>query len=239
MQFLPRFRALSGVLTASWLAAACVQPPATGPTPAPPLVFDKTVEAVAGSARYDIVRAESEIRIFVLRGGPLARFGHNHVIGGAVVSGEILLADDLRDSGYTLEIHLADLEVDRAQWRLEAGSAYESMPSDEDIAATRENMLGERVLDVARFPRARVESAGILGELPDFSVLARITLKDHTRSLPVPVHFDRLGQRIVLKGSLALTQSDFGIEPFSVLLGAISVQDELRIDYRIVGQPAP
>ncbi len=221
------------------VVAACVQPPASQKSGRPQPVPVRQASPAADHTLYDIVESESILLIQVLRGGPLSRFGHNHVIGGPVISGHLALADNLPDSQLNLTIRLADLQVDRPQWRRAAGKDFSSEPSDDDIAGTRANMLGPKVLDVARFPVATAEVAGILGTVPDFSVLARITLKESTRSLPIPVHFENDGERITATGTFVLTQSDFGIEPFSVLLGAISVKDDLQIQYTIVASARP
>ena len=202
-----------------------------------PRTLGATTDAATGEVpegiRYRILEPQSELRILVMRGGPLARFGHNHVVGGPVIRGEIRLGEDLSDSSFELEIDLAAMEVDRPEWRREEGEDFLSTPDPEDIAGTRENMLGEKVLDVARFPIATARSAGILGQAPDFSVLARVTLKGKTRSIPVPVRMQTKGDRLSASGEFTLTQSDFGIDPFSVLLGAISVRDDVRIRFRI------
>lgn len=223
---------------------ACAQPPPGTPaeeTPVP--VRTNSAASAADHKLYDIVASESLLLIQVMRSGPLSRFGHNHVIGGSVISGQLSLASnlskDLPDSRINLNIDLDALQIDKPQWRLDAGEDFASVPSEDDIAETRTNMLGPKVLDTERFPDATMEVTGILGSAPDFSVLARITLKDSTRSLPIPVHIETSGQRISATGSFVLTQSDFGIDPFSILLGAISVKDDLQIHYTIVAAAAP
>lgn len=219
------------------LAACAQQPPGPPPESSAPVPIERASSA-ADLTLYDIVEPESLLLIKALRGGPLSRFGHSHVIGGSVFSGQLSLASDLTnnlpDSRINLTIRLSDMQVDKPQWRQAAGKDFASTPSEDDITNTRANMLGPKVLDVARFPVAKVEVTGILGSAPNFSVLARITLKDSIRSLPIPVHVEISGQRITATGSFVLTQSDFGIEPFSVLLGAISVRDDLQIEYTIV-----
>ncbi len=218
------------------LLGACAQPSVT-PAPTQPPPVREVAEAVAEHARaYTVLQEQSLLKVFVMRGGPLSRFGHNHIIGGAVLSGRLALAEDLSQSAFSLSVDVHSLEVDRPQWRSTGGEDFASTPSDEDIAGTRDNMLGPRVLDASQYPKITIQSAGILGELPEFSVLARISLKDKTRSLPVPVRVRQTGGHLIAEGEFTLNQSEFGIEPFSILLGAISVQDELRVQYRIVAQ---
>jgi len=219
---------------------ACAQAPTSAP-PAAPQPAPRSaipVAPVATATVYQVVRPASELRMLVMKGGILSRFGHNHVIGGPVISGRVMVQENLSRSSFQLDIDLAALEIDNPDWRQEEGADFASTPSAEDIAGTHENMLGEKVLDIGKYPTASIESVGILGQLPEFSVLARVTLKGKSKSIPVPVRLDLGVGQLTASGEFTLTQSDFGIEPFSILLGAISVQDDIRIRYRIVANPA-
>jgi hypothetical protein len=44
---------------------------------------------------------------------------------------------------------------------------------------------------------------------------------------------------ITASGELTLKQSDFGITPFSVLGGALAVQDQLELRFELSAQPQP
>ncbi len=219
--------------------AACGQAPTDIRTVAEEPVVQPQVQAQGRSQGtvYQVVRPASELRMLVMRGGVLSRFGHNHVIGGPVISGEVVVRETLSESSFSLEIDLEALEIDNPAWRREEGEDFASVPSPEDISGTRENMLGERVLDVARYPIASAQSVAIVGQLPEFSVLARVTLKGHSKSLPIPVRLDLRSDQLTASGEFTITQSEFGIEPFSILLGAISVRDDIRVRYRIVANP--
>ena len=66
------------------LAAACQTLPPPGETAvlAEPVRTD--VNVPSGAPRYSVDPQASEIRLLVYRDGPLARFGHNHVVVGRV-----------------------------------------------------------------------------------------------------------------------------------------------------------
>jgi hypothetical protein len=51
------------------------------------------------------------------------------------------------------------------------------------------------------------------------------------------VRYERSGERLVVSGDTVLKQSELGLKPFSALLGALQVQDEMRISFRIVAHP--
>ena len=56
--------------------------------------------------------------------------------------------------------------------------------------------------------------------------------------LPVPVHYQRSAAQLTVTGEGPLKQSELGLKPFSALLGALQVQDEMRVSFRIVAHAA-
>jgi hypothetical protein len=59
------------------------------------------------------------------------------------------------------------------------------------------------------------------------------------RLLVVPVHYERSGATVIASGELPLRQTSLGLTPFSAMLGALQVQDEMRVRFRIVAHAAP
>ncbi len=174
----------------------------------------------------------SELRIVVRSAGRLARFGHPHVLGGPALSGRVVLAADWGDSGFELGIRVEDLVLDEPEWRIAEGFPPE-LPADA-IEATRENLLSAAVLDAEHHPTIGIRSLGLTGPQfqPDLEV--RITLRGVRRDLSVPVSLELSQNTLISTGRFAIRQSDFGIEPFSALGGALAVGDELLIRFRIV-----
>jgi hypothetical protein len=50
----------------------------------------------------------------------------------------------------------------------------------------------------------------------------------------VPLASRRDGATLRAHGSLRIRQSDFGIEPFTVLAGALGVEDELELSFDLL-----
>jgi hypothetical protein len=84
---------------------------------------------------------QSSIRLRVYRDGPLARFGHNHVIVATGLTGTVFHEKELSQSAFELNIPLAGLVVDRPADRAAAGPDFAGDLSEFAIAGTRENML--------------------------------------------------------------------------------------------------
>lgn len=228
----PRFpwSCVTALLLAGLLGACAGTPhQARGPAalpPAPPL-------PVAGARRYRPDPADSYIRVRVYRAGPLAAVGHNHIIASSDFSGTVYVQPRLRDSAFDLTLPLASLAVDPPALREQAGEEFASEISDTDRAGTRKNMLGPRGLDAAQFPVIRLRSAGISGSDSRPQVRLRITLHGVTREYAVPFRLTREPGRLTATGTLRLRQTDFGIEPYSILAGGLRVQDEIDVRFRI------
>lgn len=227
---MPTLRFSAIVLLA--LLAACTRqismPGALAPGAPADFPAQRYVQAVADGKRiFRIDGAASLAVITVRRGGPLARFGHDHVVASHDMGG--YLSVDEREAD--LYIPLDRLSVDEAMLRAE--EALDTQPSTDDIAGTRQNML-EKVLETARHPFARVHVSGdhLLHEPARLNIA--LTLHDITRSLQLPAEIELAADRITVAGRFDLEQSAFGITPFSVLGGALTVEDRVTLRFRIV-----
>ena len=66
----------------------------------------------------------------------------------------------------------------------------------------------------------------------------RINLHGVTRDVETPAQIQELpGGAVLVSGRLEIRQSDFGIVPYSVLGGALQVQDRLDLRFRIHAGP--
>lgn len=217
-------------LLAALLLSACaapIRPPGediSRPVEAP-------AEAVPAAGRaYTVDREASEFRILVFTDGPLARFGHPHVVGGNAVSGTVWLAEDFHDSSLELFIDVPAMRVDDPVWR---GAEGFDPDLDGEAAATRDNMLSSDVLHAARHAQITIRSTAVNGPVwqPDVSI--EITLRGVTRSMTVPVALAVDGAMLTAAGRFRLRPSEFGIEPFSAMGGNLLVADQVVVRFRI------
>jgi polyisoprenoid-binding protein YceI len=233
-------RRISAVL----LLASVFALPGCAPRPRveqPPAVKvpEAQAPALAGARVYTIDPASSQVHVLVYRGGPMARLGHNHVMSARALTGRIWLHRDLTRSGFELSFPVAQLAVDDREARLAAGPEFPPDIPDKDKEGTRVNMLRTDVLDAATYPEVKLRSVEISGELPNIQVTAAITLKQVIREVVVPVQVATSERAMRAQGELTLKQTDFGIKPFSVAMGAVQVQDELRIRFDLAATTTP
>lgn len=184
---------------------------------------------------YRLVPAESELRILVYRAGPLAGLGHNHVAITRSLSGGAML-DRGRVTSLAMEFPVASLVLDEAAARADEGPAFGGEVSAEDIEATRENMLGSKLLDADAHPTIRIESTGISGSPPGITVQARVTVRGRPHMLDVPVSVNTFEGGLVATGRLRVTHEAIGLEPFRAAFGSLRVADEMLVKFRVVAR---
>ncbi|TFW19229.1 YceI family protein [Duganella callida] len=167
--------------------------------------------------------ARSLIAVTVRRGGVLARLGHDHVVAAHAISGTVWPARNRAD----LQFRLDELTVDKADLRKVAG--LDTQPSADAIAGTRHNML-TKVLDAERFPIVSIHAERGADGQP---LQVAITLHGVTRTLAIPVVLREENGVINVTGTVNLKQTDFGLTPFSVMGGAMAVQDQMALRFDI------
>jgi polyisoprenoid-binding protein YceI len=211
--------------------AACqpktLRPPVTTPPVAP-------TTDTAGAVRYSIDSAASVVHILVYRAGTMARFGHNHVISSRNVTGEVLLHNELNRSQVALTVPVESLIVDEPQSRATEGDDFKAEVPQDARDGTRRNLLRTEVLDVEHFPTITLQSIAISGTRSNPSLLMRITIKGISRDIVTLATTQEQAGKFSAAGEFAIQQTEFGITPFSVGLGALQVQDRLQIKFKLV-----
>ena len=178
----------------------------------------------------------SAIKIYAFRAGTAAMLGHNHVLSSPQFSGFVYLPRDGTSSArFDLEFRLDQLEIDNPENRSNLGSAFSSTPTPGSIKRTRDHMLGEGNLQADRFPFVRIHSIRIAGEAPKLAAKVQVELHGQQREMWIPLSVEGLPDRLSVTGSLVLRQSEFGVHPYSVLGGFLAVQDEVVIEFSLLG----
>ena len=225
--------ALSSTLLALMLAgcAPLLREPAPAPA-VPPADFPEAYyrEAAAqGKPVFRVDPRESLVVIEVRRAGSLARLGHDHVVASHELGGYVAPDEGRAD----LYVALGRLAVDEAALRTEAG--FDTQPAESDIEGTRANMLA-KVLEADKFPFALISVAGANAKEKKTTLAVAITLHGHMRTLQVPAEIEADADKIGVTGRLSFEQTDFGITPYSLLGGAIAVQNRVGLRFRIIAR---
>jgi polyisoprenoid-binding protein YceI len=223
------------VICAAALLAACGAPQARrghDVAPAAP-------EPLAGVTAYRVDPARSEVRLLVYRAGPLAQFGHNHVIVNRAVGGWVDAAEPASAASFSLRVPVADFVVDDPDARAEEGPDFSEEVAEDAKSGTRHNMLSAALLDADHFPTITLTSVAVTsapGPQAQGKLAARLTVDvaGHESTLEVPFILETTPDRLSALGTVVLRQSEMGLTPFSVMLGALRVQDEFTVKFKLV-----
>jgi hypothetical protein len=212
--------------------AGCPAPPTRPAAGGEPASTPATAAQTPGKL-YRIVPEASEVRILVYRSGSLARLGHNHVITSHNLIGSVTLPENATDAHFEIMMPVVPLAVDEPEERAEEGADFSAPVSDAARAGTHKNMMRPEVLDGDLFPAVAVRSTAIARAGDDYEVSFQVDLKGATHALKAPVHLALEGEFLTATGEFTFKQTDLGMTPFTAALGALAVQDELHVKFRI------
>lgn len=216
------------------MAGACTTPKSTIPTATLPPAISQSPEYpvdLRGATLYQISPVASTVYVLVFRGGTLANLGHNHVITSKSVNGYVWRHAELNLCGFDIAMPVGELIVDDNDARAAQGPDFPINVPDTARQGTQRNMLSEALLDAEHYPVIRLQSANISGDINMPRIVVHVTIKDqmHLYTLPVTVQADAHHLRV--KGEFAVKQTEFGIKPYSIAMGALQVLDELQIKF--------
>jgi hypothetical protein len=220
-----------GIAAVCLALAACA---AHRPRPTPPQPPSASLRSLPTAGIYPIDSSSSELRVLVYRAGPLAALGHNHVLVNHSLSGSMHLAESLPASSFSLSVPASDFVVDDAQARQEEGSDFPGDIPQDAKEGTLHNMLSAAVLNAAEFPTITVKSLTISGTQDEPSVTVRIAVAGHESTIFAPFTLQGDAHHLTAVGSFELRQTAIGLKPYSLLGGALQVQDAMRIKLTIV-----
>src|SRR5260221_899642 len=182
---------------------------------------------------HSIDSAKSKIEIQVAKDGFFKAFGHDHLVSTTHFSGSLRLAESkMEESFATFTAEATSLSV------IDPGE------SEKDRIEVQATMLGEQVLDVARYPQIQFSSSAIKlvsssKNTFDLQVSGPLTLHGTQKPVTLPVHLQISDDgSLICDTEISLLQSDFGITPYKAAGGAVKVQDKLKLTFHIVATKA-
>ena len=187
-------------------------------------VVAQTKGKKSSTATYNIVAAESSFTVFVAKDGMLARMAHDHNIGVKGFSGKVTIPNHSASAG-TLE-----LDADARSLVI-----LDQISAKDKTEIT--NNMNTYVLESAKFPKITFRSTSISnfsqnGNNASLTVNGDLTLHGTTKRVAIPVSVAQTGAT----GQYTLRQTDFGIKPYSAMLGSIKVKNEVVIRFNMVAK---
>ncbi len=129
--------------------------------------------------------------------------------------------------------------VDVPQARREEGGDFAGDIPDDAKSGTLHNMLSAALLNADEFPAITVSSVTESGgqNAPgagEWTATVAISIAGHDSKVDVPFTLHMDSHRLSATGSLELRQTALGLTPFSLMLGALQVQDAMTVKFDIV-----
>lgn len=161
------------------------------------------------------------------REGMASKVGHDLVIDAGRWNANVTIDGDPSKSEVNATIDVRGLEV-----REGVGGAKPL--SDKDKRDIKKN-IGES-LKASQFPEITFRSQTVesTGDT-QVKVNGELTVAGSSRPVSFPLSIEEDGSSVRLRGKVPIVQSNFGIKPFSAMMGALKVKDqvEVEIDVRI------
>jgi polyisoprenoid-binding protein YceI len=164
------------------------------------------------------------------RAGLGRRAGHDLTIEATRWSGEaMVVVGDPDRSSVRVTVETGSLEVREGTGGLKA-------LTDADRAEIKQTLEGKALLHTAEHPMITFRSTRITGTPQSFEITGDLTIKGRTH--PVTVHGKGNGDSL-LRGWATVTQSAWGIKPYTAFLGALRLADDVRVEFDVAGlEPA-
>lgn len=200
----------------------------------------------AQEVEFTVDRAESVFAVVTHKGGVAARFAHNHLVSPTEYDCRIAsAAGTVEGLAFSLSFKTAALSSDlpdaQKKWfplLKESGVLKDPFReiSEADRTTIQEHMLAAGQLDAGGHPTIAAELLGLrreattLGEA-SFDWVAKIALtvrgKRVEREIPARITLKDGDLTIDAVGAFRFTE--FGIKPYSAMLGAVKNEDEFHV----------
>jgi polyisoprenoid-binding protein YceI len=180
------------------------------------------------TVRYRLDPGQSRFTVQGYATGMLSALAHDPTIIVRDFTGEMQLTPDTFESvAFQMTVKADSLEV--------TGNVK---PQDRQEIESR---MRQEVLEVARFPEIRykstaVKAAKIAENWYRLQITGDLSLHGVTKALPVDAQCRLVENEIRLSGELTLLQPVFRIKRVTAVGGLITLKDELKVSFEIVGQ---
>ncbi|OBI92373.1 YceI family protein [Mycobacterium asiaticum] len=153
--------------------------------------------------------------------GRAARMGHRLTLAMTRWQATVNWAADEPDSA-ELIVHVDSLQVLRGDGGVKGLSGPEQ-------ALARSNAL--KSLSAGRFPEIRFSAEDIEKTVDGYRLDGTLDIRGKARAHAVDLRVDDRGDSWLLATESTVRQTDFGVKPYSMLLGSLHVADEVTVAF--------
>lgn len=177
------------------------------------------------SGNYGFVAEPASLIFKTGRTGMGRRAGHDLVLAVGEWSGEALVDfDNPENFSVSVEARVESIEV-------REGKGGVKPLSDGDKAEIRKTLLG--ILESAAYPTISFRSTTVAGTPQSFTVEGELTIRGTTEKAVFSGRVD--GERV--HATTTVTQSQWGIKPYSAFFGALRLADDVAVEVDATLEP--
>lgn len=170
---------------------------------------------------WSLTPADGDLHILTGVAGRAAKMGHRLTIGMGSWQAAVKWAGG--------EPTAAELTVDVDSLQVLGGEGGLTPLAGPEKAVARSNAL--KSLDAKKFPQIRFTAGDIAKTAAGYRLTGTVEIHGTSRPQTVEVKVDDRGDTIGLSAQARLTQSEFGVKPYSLMMGALKVADEVTLDF--------
>ncbi len=165
--------------------------------------------------------SDGELLVHTGVAGRAAKMGHRLTIAMKRWQASVTWSDG-EPGAAQLEIDVDSLEVLQGEGGLTPLSGPEKI-------LVRSNAL--RQLGAGRFPRICFAADTIEHSQNGYRLAGTLQIRGKTRSQVIDLRTEDLGDAWRLSGEAVVRQSEFGVQPYSVLMGSLTVADDVTVSF--------
>jgi polyisoprenoid-binding protein YceI len=170
---------------------------------------------------WSLTPADGELHIITGVAGRAAKMGHRLTIGMQSWQATVRWAGGA-PTGVELTVDVDSLEV-------LSGEGGVTPLAGPEKGVARSNAL--KSLDAKKFPQIRFTADEVAATADGYRLTGTVEIHGTSRPQSVDVAVDDRGDTIALSGRVQVTQSDFGVKPYSLFMGSLKVADEVTISF--------
>ena len=196
-------------------------------------LFSQLQSAIAAPQDVAFLSNKGVLYVQVYKAATLAAdLSHDHAIQAVGWSGKGTWdSEDYSTCNISIAVPVNNLQVDNPEIRKMAGiegTISESMRMD-----VKKHMLSDIQLNAEKYPMISFQSTSCEGSGPSMTLKGNFTMHGTTNAISVPITVST-DTGLSLKGSFPVKGTDYGIEPYSAMFGAVGNQDEMKITFDLV-----
>ena len=88
-----------------------------------------------------------------------------------------------------------------------------------------------KLLDAKKFPQIRFTADDVAKTAGGYCLTGTVEIHGTSRPQSVDVKIDDRGDAVALSAHVQVTQTNFGVKPYSLMMGSLKVADEVTIDF--------